>query len=531
MGTRAWAQKILVVVAMLIGLTAALAPPANAQETPAVTEICNEGGLSAIPELGDGLCVAVESAAVLFASVCGQLLPAEICANVDGATIDSSVVDRYQDDWVHQALRLQSRYDAGEPMRNWLVPHTHNSSNSTANAVSVSNLDPNQRYSILDQLRMDIRGIELDLHLVGGQPVMCHGRTVDVGGYTVHVGCSVDRPLADGLAEIATFMAQPGNENEFVVLYLENQLDNDPAAHNAVASLLEQTFGDRVARPPAGMGDGTCAPAPMDTTRQAMLDQGKRVVIVGNCGPGAWGSWVFERGSVWAESSFDGSYDGYPACATGVRVERDYDGQWIRHWEDLTALSALVAGGDQFPLTPEVTAQMVACGVDMIGFDRLEPFDGRLEALVWSWARDVLPADIAGECASRHAVDGRWYMDDCEQVRPFTCRLPDGSWLTDAPRGKWADGEQACAARGAVWALPPTGWENNVLGVAQPADAWLPIGKVLAQQTPTPAVPGDLSANGTETLPVTGGSSSILLLVVALGSGGLFVRRRWLTTG
>ncbi|MCT9872628.1 hypothetical protein, partial [Paenarthrobacter aurescens] len=66
--------------------------------------------------------------------------------------------------WVGRALRLQLDLDEREPMLNSLWPHTHNSFNSSVYSPTVSSLDPNQRWSIIDQLRMGIRAIELDLH-------------------------------------------------------------------------------------------------------------------------------------------------------------------------------------------------------------------------------------------------------------------------------------------------------------------------------------------------------------------------------
>src|SRR5688572_20308298 len=59
-----------------------------------------------------------------------------VCANVAAATNDTSTdparLAAYEQGWVHRALRLQSRLDEAEPMRNSLWPHTHNSYNSSA---------------------------------------------------------------------------------------------------------------------------------------------------------------------------------------------------------------------------------------------------------------------------------------------------------------------------------------------------------------------------------------------------------------
>ncbi len=514
-----------------LAITSALgsADGVGAQEAPGKTlaELCSTAGPIDISESGPRTCIGFESGSVLLASACGLLLlPAEVCASLtDGRVIDPSIVDDYQNTWVHRALRLQERLDRGEPMKNSLVPHSHNSANSTSYPPTVSNTDPNQRYTIGDQLRMDIRGIELDLHwapspsgtaATGGKAVvLCHGRTEAIGDLQVHLGCSADQPFRDGLREIRTFLDAAGNEDQVVLLYLENQLDGDPQAHDSAADDLEAVLGPDIERPPPG---STCEPAPMDSSRQDFLDRGHRVVLVGNCGPGQWGSFVFDRGPLWDESGHDGAYPNYPECIDTVRADQAYDANWIRHWEDLTFLSAAVEG-DQYPITPDVTRSMVRCGVDMIGFDRLEPFDGRLQALVWSWAPDEPMLDAGLECAAR-GEDGRFRMQDCAGARGFACRTAAGAWTVPIEVGPWADGDATCEAAGAEFTVPPTGWENEQLGVAAAgADLWIPIGiaDVGGSVAVAPVVPA-ASAAGASTsggsLPATGGNAS---LTVALG--------------
>jgi hypothetical protein len=380
---------------------------------------------------------------------------------------------------VARALRLQSRFDDAEPLRNVLLPHTHNSSNATAYAPSLSNIDPNQRYGIEDQMRMGIRGIELDLHWVahptgtpetgGKAAVLCHGRSERVGLLTVHLGCSVDRLFADGLVEVRDFLRRPGNEDEVVLLYLENQLDDDPVAHEQAAAVLESVLGDLVYRPPAGQ---PCAPMPLDRSRADIRASGARVLIVGNCGPGTWGSWVFERGPDWDERGVGAGYPGLPACLA-ERAERDYDGRWIRVYEDSTWLSAMVTGPSP-GISPETTRAMVRCGVDMIGFDRLEPFDGRLEALVWSWAPDEPSSDPAKRCTAWGA-DARFRAAACDQVRRYACRTGAGTWVVPPQRGPWTGGQRACERMGARFAVPATGWQNEQLRAAAPpgVELWL----------------------------------------------------------
>lgn len=497
--------RAIAVIAVIVGVNGAVIDPASAQGSPLVVEICSTVG--EIPELGGRVCASFEAGSVALAAVCEELsLPPEVCATIEPDPPDSAAVDAYQDSWVHRALRLQELLDRSEPLVNSLVPHTHNSSNATAYAATVTTFDPNQRYSIFDQLRMDIRGIELDLHWVLGQVVLCHGTSVPVGDLVVHVGCSIDQPLADGLTEIRDFLAAPGNEKVVILLYLENQLDDDPEAHAQAMADVERILGDLVQRPAAG-AEGDCVDAPMDESRQDVLDGGAQIVIVGNCGPGPWRDWVHERGPLWHESGYGGSYS-YPDCVTAERVERDYDADFIRHWEDLTFVSAM-ANGEIHHLEPATVHDMVRCGVDMIGFDRLAPFDGRLEALIWSWAPDEPAHELSASCAFR-GNDARFRTDDCAALRAFACRHGDGAWAVTDSTGPWSDGDGACRAVGATFDVPPTGWQNHLLGEATGGnEVWIALGA----GTPTPAeiaAPPARDPHVGVALPATGASAPLV---------------------
>ena len=391
-------------------------------------------------------------------------LSAEICKAIDDRVVAEAKVAAYEASWTHRALGLQRRLDDGAPLLDALVPHTHNSFNAPAYAPTVSNLDPNQLYTVTDQLRMDMRGIELDLHWHLGRVVVCHGQPVAVGPTAVHAGCSVDRPLAEALREIRVWL--DANPTEVLLLYLENNLDGAPAAHDAAATALASELGSRVLPTPAGQ---PCAPMPLAMSRDSIRATGARVLIVGNCGPGGWGTFVHERGPQWDESGL-GHGEDYSCEADRAAV--DYSTHWIRRYEDSTWLSAMVGGGGDNTVTE--TAAMVRCGVNMPGFDQLHPEDPRLAALVWSWAEGE-PA--AAGCAYQ-GPDARWRSGGCEQVRPFACQTAAGDWTVTSVASTWADGEVACIVEfpGSTFAAPPNGWQNHLIReAADPSgpEVWL----------------------------------------------------------
>src|SRR5438270_8902947 len=217
----------------------------------------------------------------------------EACTPVDGSTISEAQLQAYESSWTHRALSLQRGLDDAAPLVEEQLPHTHNSFNassytlgSTSYYPTLTNQDPNQVYSLTDQLRMDVRAVEIDLHWMpspyaaangrtdtGGKWVtMCHGNNDTVTG--VHVGCTWDRPFEDGLTEVRAWLDL--NPDQVIMLYLENQLTdesggNNQQAHDIAASIIADKLGAKVYRPPAGQ---PCADMPLGASRDDIRNAG-----------------------------------------------------------------------------------------------------------------------------------------------------------------------------------------------------------------------------------------------------------------
>jgi hypothetical protein len=476
----------VVCLAALIGLGAtpvlARADDAPSPNGAALLDGCRSS-IGATPEVGNRTCRSLEAQANGLAAYCrkhpGVSVAPEQCAVLNGKVVSQAKVDAYERSWAHRALTMQRDLDDAAPLLDEMVIATHNSFNSSSYPSTLTNQDPNQMYGLSNQLRMDIRFLELDLHWVpsiygdpahGGYAVtLCHGTGVDAGPTTVHVGCSIDRPFTDGLAEVRMWLN--ANPHEVVFLYLENQLTANAEAHDLAATALGRYLGDLVLMTPPNK---RCAPMPLGTTRAAMRAAGKRVLIVGNCGPGAWGTYVYERGPLWDESDQGqgNRYPAFPACL-GLRGPHHYDTHWMRWYEDSTWLAA-VAGGGGFSTADEIAA-MVRCGVQMPGMDQAAPDDGRLPAFVWSWAQDQ-PAG-PGQCAAQGS-DARFRAAGCMQPMPYACADVGGGWRVTSATGPWADGFAACARQfpGSKFAVPPNGYRNELVRQVRPAGApgvWL----------------------------------------------------------
>ena len=457
---------------------------------------CYANGSSSLDDPGYKFCrsvVALESGA---AAACrtplydapDATLP-EYCGAFDGREVSEARIAAYEDSWVHRALTLQRGLDESAPLWEEQLPHTHNSFNASSYSIptdgslpsyyaTLTNQDPNQVYSITDQLRMDIRAIEIDLHWVpspygsaethGYWPTMCHGDAQDPtgSGFYVHVGCTDDRPMQDGLAEVARWLK--ANPHEVLLVYLENQLfsggpvASDTQAHDVAASIIKSQLGPLVYQPPAGMKTGTCAPMPYDRSRADMLAAGKQVLLVGNCGPGAWNQWVFTRGPAWDESGNPTNY-GAADCAKDQAARENHTS--FRRWYEESPWLEAMTDATQV-LTASATAQMVQCGANIIGFDQLQPFDGRLEAMVWSWAKDQ-PSATGGDCAVQ-GPDSRFRVADCNQRQPFACVDSSLDWHVTRAVGRWRDGAKVCGREfpGSSFGVPPNGYRNAQLAAA-----------------------------------------------------------------
>jgi hypothetical protein len=201
---------------------------------------------------------------------------------------------------------------------------------------------------------------------------------------------------------------------------------------------------------------------------------------------GAWGTFVHERGPQWAESG-SGMGDDFN-CESERAGDNGtfFASHWIRHWEDSTWLSTMVGGAGE--MTRAETQAMVACGVNMPGFDQLRASDGRLSDLIWSWAPDEPSAN--GGCAAQVPTEagGRFRAMNCGTSLPYACVDRAGNWRVTTLTGPSGAAKKACAHsfRGSRPGVPANGWENAQLRkAAKDASVWLSYRQVGGDWTPS----------------------------------------------
>ena len=396
----------------------------------------------------------------------------------------SSDVAGHRCTWLHEALLLQERLDRDRAFGQIQWHATHNSFNAAA-YTGVGYFDFNQVVSIGDQLELGIRTLELDAHwypsdAAGGAaaPVLCHAQGADV----FQIGCTKKaRPLADGVQEVADFLAEPGHEDTVVIVGVEDVLEEHvapsgsrsvPEAHDQAAAIFQSVLGSQVYRPPQ---DGTCHPLPLDLTKNQVLAAGARVILASDCGSGtSWTGWFF---SDTPKKKGNDGFTPYPDCDSSFFSASDYANGRTRVWQDSTFISSLVSP-ELRPIDPPTLTAMRGCPLSEAALDQLRPDDQRATAMVWSWAPGEPPPSQSAACATSQS-DGHFASSSCDVSLRADCRTADG-WSITTDSVPWDGAAQACAAgfgSAASFAVPETGFDNSHLKAAKAAagvtEVWL----------------------------------------------------------
>ena len=382
------------------------------------------------------------------------------------ATADE--VGDYQGTWVDRALDLQYELGFDVPLRNANYVGTHNSFNSVAEmGPTLSAMDSNQQLGLVDQLDVDVRSIELDLHRfpsaqgAGFRPVVCHA----LGG---GVGCTVEKDLAPILAEISGWLRRPENSEQVLLLYLEDDLDT-ARTHDDAAAAIEASLGDLIHRPE---GEG-CQEVSTELTRDEIRDSGKRVLIVSGCGKGdAWQSLAFSWEDHRESRPFD--FEDFPGCGPDYTIA-DSRKHLIRYFEDSTKVTRGTGEPDD-GLIPETVAAMVRCGIDLVGLDQLAPFDGRLEGLDLELGARTAEHRPLRDQQGRRQVPIRPLVLQAVRLASRASRLPQGQPMDRPSRSLRPQGGDRRLQGAGRPPLSPPQWLRKPAAAPGDDEAWRPLG-------------------------------------------------------
>ncbi|WP_354701707.1 hypothetical protein DSM112329_02034 [Paraconexibacter sp. AEG42_29] len=480
MGTCSRARALLTVTAVMLTTAAATAPTGRAQApvpAPSPTAACAQLAPIALP------CTLLGKATEALSAACRRAgVPDAQCTLPLAKRVTRAEKDAYLTSAVHRNAQFQSRLGDALPLLQapWLG--THNSFNSVSEEFTASRSDSNQQLSLTDQLDIDIRSLEIDLHYLarsgapgGREVVVCHGQ----GPSALDAGCTSEPPFTAVLPEVANWLNAPGHADEVLLLYLEDDMENDAAYPLAVATLdavLRRPDGrSLIYRPAAGTRAANgCSPLPLTLTRAQVRASGARVVLVGKCAKG-WASNVHDWNPVHVESGRTAAYRPYPAC-DGTYARSVYATKLVRYYEDSTLVATVIDPAtpsvDPEALTPAKVAAMTACGVGLFGFDQLLPQDGRIAASIWSWAAGQPKATAT---CTVQGTDARWRTSRCTVARRAACIRSGTRWTLTAKAVPFSRARKACRSRGARFAVPRSGLQNQQLHAAAggPHAVWI----------------------------------------------------------
>ncbi|HEY2217546.1 MAG TPA: hypothetical protein VGH21_08615, partial [Solirubrobacteraceae bacterium] len=425
-------------------------------------------------------CVASEKLVESVTAACRRAgVPDTQCTLPLTPEVTQAARDAYAKSWVHRAAKLQYALQDSLPLSQAQWIGTHNSFNSVNDTLTISHADSNQQLSLTQQLDVDVRALEIDIHFIpslsaGGArvPVVCHGQGPD----TLDLGCTTERPLTDVLPQISAWLNR--HRDQVILLYLEDEMKNDaayPVAVKQLQDVLKRPDGSSLISRPAGAQTNAkgCVSLPLSLSRASVRKAGGQVILTGNCVKG-WASLVYGWDNVHVESGSTPAYKPFPAC--DATYPRDvYDTKLVRYYEDSTLVRVTLApttpAVDPERLTPEKVAAMTSCGVNLFGFDQLLPQDGRLAATIWSWAEGQ-PDAAAGPCTVQRR-DGRWGSSACTLRRRAACRTSSG-WRLSTHAVRSALAARSCRNLEARFSFPRSGEDNAQLhAIAGSREPWI----------------------------------------------------------
>lgn len=382
--------------------------------------------------------------------------------------VQAGHIEDLNNSWEGKALALQRTIDLDTPFKDATFVGTHNSFNARAYSDITRYLDPNQKYSLEDQLRIGARLLEIDVHDYfkmdgwphnwGNELLMCHAKADDLGCSTA------DRYFRDGLKEINRFLNN--NPREVVLLYIEDYIGSK---HTEAADIIISQVGDHIYTPQSG----DCEAVSGNMTKADVLAAGKQLVVYSKgCKDNANFDAVVFGGLV--DVSNDSvkekvqNLNGFPACDGSA----PYNTHMVRFYEDSTKLSEWF-GNPPEDLTTSNIPDVLKCGGNLIGFDQLKADDGRMAATIWSWS-PTEPNNYNGneDCAVHNENNDLFNDRNCAQVYNFACREPDTrNWAITSAAGAFSAGEAACASEypGYEFDVPTSSRDNEALKAAKSA--------------------------------------------------------------
>lgn len=316
--------------------------------------------------------------------------------------------------------------------------------------------------SITDQLNMGVRHVELDIHWFNSQHHISHCgftvpilnylfRIVDKLMYYAHIdfdsetiGCrpsfngisAGEQPLAQTIVEeIANWLNEPRNRNEFVILYLDTSSNvNTLNITQSLVEIFESAMGDMIVR----SDDSTNRDILRRGSMRTLAKQGKRVMIVSRREFKTHKGLVFAKSEdttcSWNEPqialffdpirhSFDESacFLAWKKNPSKIKYTRLMTNQLMYGFANSLFVPAASNG---INIMGKNIHQLMECGANTLGTDLLT-YD-HIMSSIWTWdpllnieeLKEIYPA----MCTAFNTTNGRWTVVPCESELRVICQ-------------------------------------------------------------------------------------------------------------
>ncbi|WP_061250027.1 hypothetical protein [Leptospira alstonii] len=374
-------------------------------------------------------------------------------------------IDDFEKSFENKVLSIQrkTQIDMNVEAPRALFYGTHNSYNSNAyNGSSTVYVNPDQKYSITDQLRLGARYLELEVHWTVGKSgrkelLLCRGDKK-------HLGCNPsNRPLTKGLIEILSWITALENRNNILLIRIKDNLDGH---YDEAFKTIDEYLGPWLYQYSSACSTQITDYASMPKSRD-MIMAGRRILLVSDScreGDPSW-SRYFKLNFFLTSSPKD--FPGYPDCKYPRSA---YDKTMVYLYNTAKTMYSAFNGRKDDVFTDEGIQSMLACEVNVFGINQYNSHFAK--QAIWSW--DVKNLQPSSGDNKRCAVlwdNGRWHNRNCAEKYRFACKdEKSGTWSVTSGGSSWADGNAQCNSETggrSKFSAPRSSYENKKLSEAK----------------------------------------------------------------
>ncbi|XP_041460921.1 uncharacterized protein LOC121412078, partial [Lytechinus variegatus] len=342
----------------------------------------------------------------------------------------------------------------------------------------------NHEFSIIDMLNMGVRAVEIDNWYCDGEMRIAHL------GTPLAIGCGEFNVLfSDVIADIGQWMQEPGNENEFIQIYINEKYDQGNDAE--VNGPMERYFGHDAILSPADLRNTYNGVWP---TLRRMREDGKRVVVVSGDDTLHQGKYIHVKG---CDGSGSNQFTNYPQCGGKTETNcKRFRGDATHYVFDVIYDGPTATGA----ITD--LSEMVKCRINLPATDMVTPQLMKTAVYTWAYGEPSIPLD-EDSCVMLSHEDFRWYTSsDCDQSLSYACQssTDPNDWLVSESTGPYDVTRELCPI-GYKFSVPHNGFRQQKLKEAMNgASVWLNF---------TPWLTGDFPITETPPTDPTSNSANI----------------------